>query len=859
MAGFQYNEGNNGSVSSNTGSGGTLPFYNNAVADLLGRGQSLLNAGIGMGQYQGPRVAGMTQDQNAAAQGLRDNYGTWQPAMGQATQATGQALQGMTNLQQSPYTQNASNLWTQQQGLGTYNQANVAQYMNPYLNNVVGEIGRLGNENFNQNTLSSINNNFTGAGQFGSARQMAMTADAAAKTQREISAQQGQALYQGQNAAMQNYADWANRGITTNQNAAIGNMGVNQFLQGLNTATGQLGAQYGNLAGQQQQMGFNDYNALYNSGLNQQNQRQKELNASYDAFQQNQTLPWQTLSNYSNLFKVPTASFNSNSGSATSWGDSWNTTFKKGGLARMKEGGGWQVDSDTQEDRDSKRMQLLLEELTANPSDSDLIEEILGMGDTIPSGSSVEGDTWVYRPDQDTFTSSPPPQLDSSLPAQPNLSEELVRLVKEAKSLTPIEEPSLGHKLGRAMLTSAAQGPANWGQLIGRAGTAYYDQEDVRTSTNAQREATKLGLLKGLAPRGGSAGSSLGPEYKYVREPNGTVWMVNSRDPNQKVKIADGNFENTITTMAERAARESLRNATFSTEAERAAALQQRTGEFFKFYRNQLGASAPESSEASSSPAPARRTPPSFWGVSTPEGTILSPKEEKSEEHVGKGLGEQYITLQDNAGAAREKLSSLDEMSRLLKDVNTGKLTPLGTEIAAWSQSVGDALGFDLTLDPNLGNKQAHTALANSFALQLRNTADGAGMPGALSDKDREFLVSQVPSLATSPEGVEALIDIYRRAAERSIKKADLARQYKKENPRGVFDEGFGDYLKNWANQNPLLSDAEKARIQQLTSGKSDDKGSSPRRPAPQIGDVIDGYRLKAFPYTDRNNWERVQ
>ena len=39
------------------------------------------------------------------------------------------------------------------------------------------------------------------------------------------------------------------------------------------------------------------------------------------------------------------------------------------------------------------------------------------------------------------------------------------------------------------------------------------------------------------------------------------------------------------------------------------------------------------------------------------------------------------------------------------------------------------------------------------FALELRNPSGGAGMPGAMSDADRNFLASIPPSLANTKEG----------------------------------------------------------------------------------------------------------
>ena len=480
---FSYQESSGGSSGSSSSSqsssskGGTLEFYNKYVEDLLGKGKDALTP---YQAYQGNRVAGFVPDQNNAFQGLRDAQGNWQPNMQAANQATGQALAGMQGLQQSPYTQGALNAWQQQQGQATYDQGQLGQFMNPYTSNVVNEIGRLGNENFQNNTLASLNSNFQGAGQFGSSRQMAMTADAAAKTQREISAQQGNALYQSQNAAMQNYGDWANRGMQASQNMAQGQMGINNFLQGLNTATGQLGAQYAQLGGMNQQLAANDYTNLFGAGQKQQDQNQKELNAGFEQWNEEKNYPWMQLNNWANLFKVPTPNYNqsqssgSSSSSNSSWSDSWGTSFKKGGLARMADGG----------------------MLSAGLED-DIIGQLLSQG----LGGQQN-----------------PLALDAY-----SRRLGLMDQVRNSSAFAPRKSEGWGVDIGRAMMEAAGSGGSNWGELIGKAGTAYYKNQDALESENQARELARLSLMDkllpspSLTPTRGSSGLGKGLSPEQVR------------------------------------------------------------------------------------------------------------------------------------------------------------------------------------------------------------------------------------------------------------------------------------------------------------------------------------------------------
>jgi hypothetical protein len=101
---------------------------------------------------------------------------------------------------------------------------------------------------------------------------------------------------------------------------------------------------------------------------------------------------------------------------------------------------------------------------------------------------------------------------------------------------------------------------------------------------------------------------------------------------------------------------------------------------------------------------------------------------------------------------------------------------------------------------------QAARSLTNQLALEMRNPAGGAGMPGALSDKDREFLMQSIPGLENDPAAIGTMIDYRVRLAKREQQVAKMARAYRKKN--GKFDEGFFDELQEWSEKNPLFSEA---------------------------------------------------
>lgn len=187
-------------------------------------------------------------------------------------------------------------------------------------------------------------------------------------------------------------------------------------------------------------------------------------------------------------------------------------------------------------------------------------------------------------------------------------------------------------------------------------------------------------------------------------------------------------------------------------------------------------------------------------GASRTSVNVNQTQEKEENKAVGKYFGEQYSDIQKAGLSAGGKINRVERMNQLLEGVNTGKLAPLGVEIASTAQS----LGFNI--DPKLGNKQAAEALANEMALEMRNPSGGAGMPGAMSDKDREFLKQIVPGIEKTPQGRKLITESMIKLANRDREVAKMARQYRKKN--GTLDEGFFEQLQGYSDSNPLFNGA---------------------------------------------------
>jgi len=175
---------------------------------------------------------------------------------------------------------------------------------------------------------------------------------------------------------------------------------------------------------------------------------------------------------------------------------------------------------------------------------------------------------------------------------------------------------------------------------------------------------------------------------------------------------------------------------------------------------------------------------------------------EESEE--SKGVGKywsgkfgQYIDAGEKATRGVDDLNALDQ---LLKGVGGGKFTPTGYDIARAAKS----FGFDI--NDKTSNVDAAEVIFNKMALELRNTANGEGMPGSLSDQDRKFLTSMTPNLTKTPEGRAKVIDYYRRIYQRQIEISNFAVEYRTKN--GKMNEGFATQMHKYAKEHPLFPEA---------------------------------------------------
>lgn len=266
------------------------------------------------------RIAGRTADQQAAAQATRDQFGVFMPAVNQSMNALGGVTPdaglnaGAGNLNAAA---GMSPVGMAQPFLNTAGQqatSQVGNYMSPYLDQVMNRVGDLGARNLNEKLMPAIGDNFTRAGQFGSARMQEATGRALRDTNESMLAQMGQLANTGYGQAMQAaQTDLARQGqvgqtmgqLGLGQMGALANIGQTQGNL-MNTGTSNAISAADALtksATAGQAMGIKDAASLQEVGREQQALDQQNLSLAYQDFLTQSQYPQTQLGWLSNLLK----------------------------------------------------------------------------------------------------------------------------------------------------------------------------------------------------------------------------------------------------------------------------------------------------------------------------------------------------------------------------------------------------------------------------------------------------------------------------------------------------------------------------------------------------------------------------
>ena len=174
------------------------------------------------------------------------------------------------------------------------------------------------------------------------------------------------------------------------------------------------------------------------------------------------------------------------------------------------------------------------------------------------------------------------------------------------------------------------------------------------------------------------------------------------------------------------------------------------------------------------------------------------PAVKKFQEEMGKSGAKDYENLQKAGMSAYDTKAKMDQLDAVL---NSGIYTGWGGDFVQSMRKAGAALG--LSDAQAAANGELMTRISNEMALMARNPDSGMGMPGAMSDKDREFLVSMQPGLNNTIEGNRLMVEMSRRIAQRRIDIAAMADKYIERH--GRLDSGFYKDVREYSGKNSMF------------------------------------------------------
>lgn len=190
------------------------------------------------------------------------------------------------------------------------------------------------------------------------------------------------------------------------------------------------------------------------------------------------------------------------------------------------------------------------------------------------------------------------------------------------------------------------------------------------------------------------------------------------------------------------------------------------------------------------------------------------------DKETARQLAQQMPKIQQDAINAQSRLVRLSQTESDLSGAvtGTGAGLELGAKRAANFVTSGAAYKDDIQKTERLQR------FLGESALELRNPSGGAGMPGAMSDADREFLQNMAGRIENQEASVAEVLAARKAIEQRKVQVAQAANDYIKEN--GQLDSGFYAVLQALAQANPLEGTMQSP--QQTGGGQPQQQGAIP-------------------------------
>ena len=259
--------------------------------------------------YTGPRIADFTPEQTQAFADTNASAQAYQPQLQAATQTAAQGAGLNTLGAAQPYFNAAA-----QTTPGV-----IGNYMNPYTQNVINQLGTQAAQQLNEKILPGINDQFTRAGQFGSSRQQEIANRGVRDLSNTLEQNIGSQLAAGYTTAgQQAQADLARQ---ASLGQAAGTLTGTQEVNAANLSNVQAG-----LGQKAQALGLTGAAAEDTVGQQQQAMNQQNLDLAYQDFQTQTQYPEQQIGYLSNIVRGLPSGGSTGSQTSTSLGSTYSAS-----------------------------------------------------------------------------------------------------------------------------------------------------------------------------------------------------------------------------------------------------------------------------------------------------------------------------------------------------------------------------------------------------------------------------------------------------------------------------------------------------------------------------------------------------
>ena len=166
----------------------------------------------------------------------------------------------------------------------------------------------------------------------------------------------------------------------------------------------------------------------------------------------------------------------------------------------------------------------------------------------------------------------------------------------------------------------------------------------------------------------------------------------------------------------------------------------------------------------------------------------------------GRSRQERYAdNYTSRMGAWDNARTQIRDVMLLQQLIGEGIDTGYGSELMMSVRNVAGSLGFEVD---SIADQELFGALTKKMALNMRSTADGAGMPGSMSDSDRGYLNDMVAGLSKTEGGNAIMLKVMEAQLRRDMKLGEMADEWMDKN--GTY-KGFRQEAQAYSDANPMF------------------------------------------------------